>query len=71
MNMDSEMNIYKAVAIFSDIDNESISDHDKSVAIYIVASRDRTFEVKKDAMMKVIRWLWQRCFRVKKEDRKP
>ncbi len=68
--MDSDMKIYRAVAIFSDIRNEEISDHEKAVAIYRVMNRPekQLQQVKKTAMLEVIRWLWQRCFR-RKEDR--
>jgi len=66
---DSEMHAYRAVAIFSDIRNEKISDHEKAVAIYRVINRplEQLGQVKKTAMLEVIRWLWDRCFRVKKE----
>lgn len=66
--MDSDMPIARALAIFHDIRNPDITDHEKAVAIYLVTSKPRRInEAGKDAMVEVIRWLWRRCFRVKKE----
>lgn len=66
--MDSNMPISTAMAIFHDINNEEISAHDKAVAIYLVTRKQRRLnEIKKEAMVEVILWLWRRVFRVKKE----
>lgn len=66
--MDSDMTLARALAIFHDIKNQEISDHDKAVAIYIVTRKQRRLnEIKKEAMVEVILWLWRRVFRVKKE----
>ena len=63
---DSDMTVAKAVGIFSDIENPEHSDHEKGVAIYIVASKKRRLnDVTKEAMAKVILWLWRRSFRKK------
>ncbi len=68
--MDSDMNRYRAVAIFSDIENEKISDREKAAAIYLVATRpERMHEVKKEAMRKVILWLWHRNFLILKKQK--
>jgi len=65
---DSDMTICRAVAIFSDIENPETSDHDKAVAIYIVTQKPRRYSgVKKEAAIEVIRWLWRRSFRARKE----
>lgn len=63
--MDSDMKAYRAVAIFSDIWNPEISDHEKAVAIWRVIKRPlrQLCQVKKETMLEVIRWLWERCFR--------
>ena len=63
---DSDMTIAEALAIFHDIENPEISDHKKAVAIYVVTQKQRRLnEVKKEAMVEVIRWLWRRSFRKK------
>ena len=66
--MDSDMSIARALGVFHDINNPEISDHEKAVAIYVVTQKQRRLnEVKKEAMVDVIRWLWRRVFRVRKE----
>ena len=52
-----------AYGLFSDINSDKFTDHEKAMAIYIVMTDKRARNVKKDAAFDVIRWLWNRCFR--------
>lgn len=66
MNERYDMPAYRAVAIFSDIGNGKISDMEKAQAIAVILGRPlrQLDQVKKTAMLEVIRWLWSRCFGV-------
>lgn len=64
-----DISVGRALGIFSDIENPEISDREKGEAIYIILNRPhRLNEVKKEEMLRVMRWLWRRCFRVRKEN---
>ena len=60
------MNVGEAIGIFSNIESENYTHKQKAEAIYIVMFQGRTKDVRKEAMGDVIKWLWKRCFRVRK-----
>ena len=63
------MNIGVARGIFSDINSDKFNDKEKAMAIYKVMQKDRRIkDVTKKAMCEVIMWLWNRQFRLKKDN---
>ena len=56
------MNIGIACAIFDNIDSEAFSDIEKAGAIHDVLSMPTHNSVTKEAMLKVIAWLWDMVF---------
>ena len=59
------MNIGRAVAVFSDIDNDEYTEEEKALAIYYVMKMPTHNGVKKDWMLSVIKWLWNKCYEIK------
>ena len=55
----------RALAIFENIENASVSIEEKGLAIYIVMNMATHKSVTKGGMLKVIRWLWDRAFEIK------
>ena len=65
--MDEKMSAGLAIGIFSNIEDEKHTDKEKAIAIYEVMNRPNSVkEVKKEAMIKVIWWLWNRQYRIRK-----
>ena len=62
------MNKGRALAIFENIENASESIEEKGEAICIVMNMETHNSVTKANMLKVIRWLWDRVFEIKRED---
>lgn len=62
------MKVGEAIGIFSNIESEKYTHKQKAEAIYIVMSKDRIHDVRKEAMNDVIKWLWNRCFRIRKNE---
>ena len=60
------MNFGKAYKIFHDIDNEEYTDNERGEAIYEVMKLATYNSVKKDAMVKVIKYLFFLAFDVEK-----
>lgn len=61
------MNKGRALAIFENIENASESTEEKGVAILIVMNMETHNSVTKANMLKVIRWLWDMVFEIKRE----
>ncbi len=59
------MNIGRAMAIFENINNDTYSDEEKALAIYKVTKMPTHNSVKKDSMLSVIKWLWDKCYEIK------
>ena len=71
------MKLSKAIVIFENvddenmtIDNQKVSDEDKALAIYEVLKMPTYMSIKKDSMMKVIKWLFDRCWEVEGAEQK-
>ena len=60
------MSVGLAEGIFADIANVEFSDKEKIEAIYVMIQKDRMHDVKKEHLMNVIRWMFKRCFVVRK-----
>ena len=58
------MNIGKAVGIFCNIDSKEYSDEEKAVAIFEVLKMPTHNGIRKEAMLEVTQWLFERCFEV-------
>ncbi len=56
------MNIGRAVAVFADIDSDNYSEEEKALAIYVVLNMPTHMGIKKDEMLCVIKWLWDKCY---------
>lgn len=59
------MNIGRAIAIFEDINNDAYSDEEKALAVYNVSKMPTHNSVKKDSMLSVVKWLWDKCYEIK------
>ena len=62
------MNKGRALAIFENIENASESIEEKRESSCIVRNMETHNSVTKANMVKVIRWLWDRVFEIKRED---
>ena len=62
------MNYGTAMAIFLQIDSEKYSDIEKALAIYKVMNAPSHMAIKKDDMLKAIRWLWNKLYEIQLED---
>jgi hypothetical protein len=63
-----DMDVGTALGIFSNIEDDRHSDKEKAIAIYLIMSRKSSInEVLKADMMNVIRWMWNKLFRIKKD----
>lgn len=62
------MKVAQAIGIFSDINSEEYNHKEKAEAIYIVMQKNRVHDIKKEDMNDVIKWLWNRCFRITKSN---
>ncbi len=70
--MDNDMKIGRALGIVHDMENEEISDREKAAAIYVLCVRSEHLnDMQKKEMFSIIRWLWNRCFRLRKRERPP
>lgn len=58
------MNTGLALAIFFNLDREDLSDEEKALAIYTVMNMETHNSVKKDNMLKAIKWLWHRQYEI-------
>jgi hypothetical protein len=58
------MNIGKACAIFEQIESEKYSDEEKAASVLMVLAMPTHNGVTKDAMLRVIRWLFPMAFDV-------
>lgn len=56
------MNIGNAVAIFCNIESNDFSEEEKALAIYEVLNMPTHMSIKKDSMLTVIKWLWDRNY---------
>ena len=61
------MTLGRALAIFEFIDESEVSIDDKALAIYKVLNMETHNSVTKQSMLKVIAWLWDMVFELKKE----
>ena len=66
---DRKMTAGRAAGIFSNIKSEQFTDHEKAEAIYIIMHAYNYGGVRRDAMMEAVTWLWNRCFRLRKEEK--
>lgn len=62
------MNYGKAMAIFIQIDSDKYSDIEKALAIHQVMKAPTHMAVKKDDMLRVIDWLWNKLYEIQVED---
>lgn len=62
------MNIGRAVGIVKNISNESYTDNEKAVAIYMVMNMPTLNSVTKYELVKAMRWLWHMAFSLEDED---
>lgn len=58
------MNIGLAIAIFKQLESEKYSDEEKALAIYTVVNMETHNSIKKDDMLKAIKWLWNRRYEI-------
>lgn len=58
------MNNGKATAIFENINNDKHSDEEKALAIYEVMKMPTHNGIKKNSMLSVIKWLWEKCYEI-------
>lgn len=58
------MNISRATAVFEDINSDEYPDEEKALAIYDVMKMPTHNGVKKDSMLSVIKWLWNKCYEI-------
>ena len=61
------MNTGLALAIFSNLDREDLSDEEKGLAIYTVMNMATHNSIKKDDMLKAIKWLWNNLYEITEE----
>lgn len=64
------MNISRATAVFEDINSDEYSDGEKALAIYDVIKMPTHNGVKKDSMLSVIKWLWNKCYEIEDGEQK-
>lgn len=65
------MNFGKALAIFMQIDSNKYSDIEKALAIYKVMNAPTHMAIKKDDMLKVIRYLWDNLYEIQVKEALP
>jgi hypothetical protein len=58
------MNIGKACAIFAQIESDQYTDLEKGIAVYMVMAMPTHNGITKDAMLRVIRWMFQQIFEI-------
>lgn len=63
-----EMNVGKACAIFEQLDSDKYTDEEKAVAIYKVMNMPTHNSITKAAMLKAIKWFFDKCYEVKGVD---
>ena len=56
------MRLGMSVAIFDNINSNDYSDEEKGLAIYDVLNMPTHMGIKKDSMLSVIKWLWNKCY---------
>lgn len=56
------MNTGIARAIFEQLDNEHYSENEKAIAIYEVMNMETHNSVRKDDMLKAIKYLWHKLY---------
>jgi hypothetical protein len=61
------MTLGRALAIFEFIDESEASDIEKGLAISKILNMETHNSVTKQSMLKVIAWLWDKVFELKKE----
>ena len=62
------MNFGQAVAIFEQIDSDKYTVEEKGMAIYMVMNLETHNGVKKDVILKALRWLWSQHFELTEEE---
>lgn len=65
------MNYGKAMAIFIQIDSDKYSDIEKALAIHQVMKAPTHMAIKKDDMLRVIDWLWNKLYEIQLEEDAP
>lgn len=58
------MNIGRAVDVFADIESDDYSEAEKALAIYEVLNMPTHMSIKKDSMLSVIKWLWNKSYAI-------
>lgn len=56
------MRLGMSVAIFGNINSNDYSDEEKALAIYEVLNMPTHMSIRKDNMLSVIKWLWDRNY---------
>lgn len=59
------MNIGMAMAIFENINNDTYLDEEKALAIYKVTKMPTHNSIKKDSILSVVKWLWDKCYEIR------
>lgn len=62
------MNLSEACIIFENIDSPDITDIQKGLAIHEVLSMPTHNSITKTMMLKVIKWLFDKCYEVEEEE---
>lgn len=64
------MNIGIAQAIFEQLDNEHYSEDEKAIAIYKVMNMETHNSVRKADMLKAIKYLWHKLYKLEEEGKR-
>ena len=61
------MSVNKAVAIFTNINSNDFTDDEKAIAIHQVVNMATHNAIKKDDMLAVIKFLWDKLYEIQEE----
>jgi len=61
------MSVNKAVAIFTNINSNNFTDDEKAIAIHQVVNMATHNAIKKDDMLAVIKFLWDKLYEIQEE----
>lgn len=61
------MSVNKAVAIFTNINSNNFTDDEKAIAIHQVVNMATHNAIKKDDMLVVIKFLWDKLYEIQEE----
>lgn len=61
------MSVSKAMIIFTNINSNAFTDEQKAIAIHQVVNMATHNAIKKDDMLEVIRFLWDKLYEIEEE----